>query len=138
MIYKPDAYGFVVKVSSVGMESCLFRGSCPSTGQSKRCWGDERLRADSDTAYERVSQRKVIATRWVEETFPSRGALKEDYDTIAHNTDMSFFPHLEMVTYRKLTYEFIEIFEDTLSTHRENCNVSFNLLGERRTLANLF
>jgi hypothetical protein len=90
MIYKPDAYGFVVKVSSVGMESCLFRGSCSSTGQSKRCWGDERLRADSDTAYERVSQRKVIATRWADETFLSRGVLEEDFDTMEHNAIMSF------------------------------------------------
>jgi hypothetical protein len=54
MIYKHDAYGFVVKFFSVGMASRLFRGSSSSTSQSKRYREDERLRAGTDVVYERV------------------------------------------------------------------------------------
>ena len=98
----------------------LVRGSGSRTSRSKRFLVAEALQASMNKDLARVFVRKVLPTRWADDTLLRHEDLQEYFYTMANNARMALFASLETDTFDRLTWEFLATFEDTLVSHQRN------------------
>ena len=85
--------------------------------------------------YDRVSNRKVLPTKWVDCQFLSHQGLLEDFEQMTVQAAMVDFSYLSVDTYNLSTFDFLSSFHDDLETKERNCTISFVLNGQLHNLA---
>ena len=94
----------------------------------------DELCSSYDKEYARVSQRKVLPTKWACSEFLSHQGLQTDFDLLLHNAGMTVFGVLNCDTYKRATHEFLASFYDDLALRGRDCTVSFRLNGIPHTI----
>ena len=77
----------------------LVRGSGSRTSRAKRLREAEALQVSMNKDLARGSVRKVLPTRWADDTLLRREGLQEDFYTMANNARMALFTSLETYTF---------------------------------------
>lgn len=108
------------------------RGSGSGTGglsshpdSRKKLWR-EVLETNFNKKYKRLSARKVLPTKWVDEEFLSAQGLSNDFTTLVRNAGMEVFSSLSCDTYKRATLEFLATFHDNLAILGCDTIVSFS------------
>jgi hypothetical protein len=87
----------------------------------------EVLETDFNKEYKRMSARKVLLTKWVDEGFLTDQGLNNDFTTLVRNAGMEVFSSLNCDTYKRATFEFLATFHDDLAILGRDTTVSFSL-----------
>jgi hypothetical protein len=85
------------------------------------------LETDFDKEYNRLSARKVLPTKWVDEGFLTNNSLDSDFTMLVRNSGMEVFSALNCDMYKCATLEFLVTFDDDLTILGRNTTVSFSL-----------
>ena len=109
-------------------------GSAKQPGSKKRHSKVDNLRAAMSRDYERVSNHKVLPTKWVDREFLSRQGLLKDFEQMTVQASMVDFSYLSINTYKLTMFEFLSSFHDDLETQERNCTVNFVVIGQLHNL----
>jgi hypothetical protein len=89
----------------------------------------EVLETNFNKEYKRMSARKVLPTKWVDEDFLTAQGFSSDFATLVMNAGMEVFSSLNCDTYKRATLEFLVTFHDDLDILGRDTTVSFSLNG---------
>jgi hypothetical protein len=89
--------------------------------------GKEVLETDFDKEYNRMSGRRVLPMKWVDDGFLTINGLDSDFTTIVRNSRMEVFSALQCDTYKCATLEFLATFHVDLATLGRRTTVIFSL-----------
>jgi hypothetical protein len=103
-------------------------GSSSHPDSRKKPWRErEGPEADFNKEYKRLSERKVLPTKWVDYEFLSRKGLSSDFTSLVSNASLEVFSSFNCDTYKCATLEFLATFHDDLAVLGRDTTVSFQL-----------